>query len=349
MDSPFTPERMKILIVKLSAFGDIIHTLPALNDLMQRPEVDEIHWLVDSRYAFVTDTFPEQIRVTNVALKGKTPLKSAWQTIKKLRKEKFDAIIDLQGLIKSGVIARSIGSPVYGFDRNHTPETPNALLTHPVAFHPDEKHVVQWYRRIAAAPFAEHPEQPPSTPFSYTPPQITLPTNLREQTHSLLNELGLPVDQYVVLNMGGGYATKRLPDATWRETARQIAEKKLTPLLLWGNEEEQMRAVAIAGNDSMIRIMPRRLDTGSLCNLLSACHTLISADTGVLHLAAALNVNTISFWGPTQPDTLGPLGKNDRHLIASVDCINCRKRSCNDFICMPKITPESLLTKLGKR
>lgn len=340
---------MKVLIVKLSAFGDIIHTLPALQDLLQRPEIDEVHWLVDSRYAFATDIFPEQIKVTKVALKGATPLKSAWQAIKTLRKEKFDAIIDLQGLIKSGTIARAIGSPVFGFDRDHLPEKPNALFTHPVAFHPDEKHVVQWYRRIAAGPFLKDPEQLPFTPFAYTPPQITLPKEIRDQASTLLSELDLEANRYVALNMGGGYTTKRLPDTTWCKTAQQIAEKNFTPLLIWGNEEEQKRALAIAANSSAIKVLPRRLDTGSLCNLLSMSHMLISADTGVLHLAAALNVQTISFWGPTQPDTLGPLGENDWHLIAPVDCIGCRKRSCNDFICMPKITPEMLLTNLKQR
>lgn len=340
---------MKILIVKLSAFGDIIHTLPALQDLLQRPEVDEIHWLVDSRYAFVTDVFPEKIQVATVALKGETPLKSALQAIKKLRREKFDAIIDLQGLIKSGVIARAIGSPVFGFDRNYLPESPNRLFTSPVSFHPEERHVVQWYRRIAAGPFLKHPEQQPTLPFAYTPPQATLPKALKERAPAVLSELSLEANRYVVLNLGGGYATKRLPDSTWRETARKIAEEKLTPLLLWGNEEEQMRAIAIAEGGVMIKVMPRRLDTVSLCNLLATCHTLISADTGVLHLAAALDVNTISFWGPTQPDTLGPLGPNDHHLIAPADCIGCRKRACNDFICMPKITPEMLLTNLKQR
>ena len=340
---------MKILIVKLSAFGDIIHTLPALNDLLQRPDVSEIHWLVDSRYAFVTDIFPEHVRVTAVSLKGSHPMKSAWRAIKRLRKEKFDAVIDLQGLIKAGVLARAIASPVFGFDRNHLPENPNALFTSPVTFHPQEQHVVQWYRRIASGPFVEHPERLPERPFDYVPPQITLPESVAAGSSSLLKELGLKAHRYVALNMGGGYATKRLPDTIWHETAKQIIERGLTPLLIWGSKEEQQRAIAIAGEDKAMTVMPRRLDTGSLCNLLSACHTLISADTGLLHLAAALNVHTISFWGPTQPDTLGPLGSNDHHVIAPVNCIGCRKRACNDFICMPKITPESLLTGVGQR
>ena len=335
---------MKILIVKLSAFGDILHTLPALNDLLQRPEVDEIHWLVDSRYAFVTDIFSEKVKVTKVALKGERPLKSAWQAIRKLRKENFDAIIDLQGLIKSGIMARAIGSQVYGFDRNHTPETPNTLFTHPVVFHPDEMHVVQWYRRIATGPFRENPERMPEQPLAYTPPSIELPQSMENKPP--LKELGLTAHDFVVLNMGGGYGTKRLPDSTWEQTATQLSRRGITPLLLWGSADEQKRALAIAESDASIQIMPRRLETLPLCALLKQCRAVISADTGVLHLAAALNVHTISFWGPTQPQTLGPLGENNHHVIAPVACINCRKRTCNDFICMPKITPESLLTDL---
>ncbi|MES0371303.1 MAG: glycosyltransferase family 9 protein [Mariprofundaceae bacterium] len=340
---------MKILIVKLSAFGDILHTLPALDDLLNRPEVDEVHWLVDSRYAFVTETFPKQVRVTSVSLKGKHPLKSAWDCIRKLRKEKFDAIIDLQGLIKSGIMARAIGSPVFGFDRNHLPERPNGLFTAPVTFHQDEKHVVQWYRRIAAGPFLEPSNQQPKTPFDYIAPQICLPETVSPQTKRLLSELNLNAGNYIVLNMGGGYPTKRLPDRTWHDTANSILNMGFTPVLVWGSEEEQKRAALIAEHSSDIIVLPHRLETLPLCGFLNESRALISADTGLLHLAAALNVHTVSFWGPTQPDTLGPLGDKDIHVIAPVSCIGCRKRTCNDFICMPKITPEMLLTQLGNR
>lgn len=340
---------MKILIVKLSAFGDILHTLPALDDLINRPEVNEIHWLVDSRYTFVTDIFPQQVQVTSVSLKGKHPLKSALDVIRKLRKEKFDAIIDLQGLIKSGAIARAIGSPLFGFDRKHLPERPNGLFTSPVTFHRDEKHVVQWYRRIAAGPFLERPNQPPEKPFDYTTPKISLPETVKSQTKMLLHELNLETDRYIVLNMGGGYPTKRLPDRTWREAAYKALEMDFTPVLIWGSEEERRRARSIAEGNSDISVLPHRLETVPLCGFLGNSHALISADTGLLHLAAALNVQTVSFWGPTQPDTLGPLGDNDTHVIAPVSCTGCRKRTCNDFICMSKITPEMLLTQLGNR
>ncbi len=340
---------MKLLVVKLSAFGDILHTLPALDDLLQRPEVEEIHWLVDSRYVFVTEIFPPQVKVTSVELKGAHPIRAAIHAIGKLRKEKFDAIIDLQGLIKAGMIARAIGSPVFGFDRNRIPEKPNALFTIPVCFHPEEKHVVQWYRRIAAAPFLENPQQQPVSPISYTPPRIIRSDQVGPPSTELPDELGVKPHRYILLNMGGGYPTKRLPDSTWRATAGQIVQRGYAPLLVWGSPEEQQRAKTIAGNNTAIKVMPRRLDTLSLCNLLRNSKMLISADTGILHLAAALDIQTVSFWGPTQPDTLGPLGDKHRHVIAPVACINCRKRACNDFVCMPKITPEMLLTDLERQ
>jgi len=336
---------LKLLVVKLSAFGDILHTLPALNDLLQRPEVDEVHWLVDTRYAFVTEVFPPEVKVTSVDLKGSHPFSAAIQAIKSLKKEGFDAIIDLQGLIKAGIMARAIGSPVYGFDRRYLPERPNGLFTTPVCFHPEERHVVQWYRRIAAAPFLPNPGASPASPMPYTPPQIVLTENGASEPE-LLDKLGLTHRQYILLNMGGGYITKRLPDSTWQATARKIIEYGYTPLLIWGSREEQARAETIADHDDAIKVMPCRLETIPLCRLLHQSYMLISADTGLLHLAAALDVRTVSFWGPTQPDSLGPLGKKHRHVIAPVACINCRKRACNDFICMPNITPEMLLTDL---
>lgn len=337
---------MKVLVVKLSAFGDIIHALPALDDLLACPIITEVHWLIDARYAFVSDAFPSQVKVTSVALKGDHPIKAAWRAIKQLRKEKFDLIIDLQGLIKSAVVARAIGSPVYGFDRKYLPEQPNGLLTTPVQFHPDETHVVQWYRRIVAGALKKGPAQVPSTPLEYVPPHIPITDEMIRHKAAILQELGLQPRSFVLLNMGGGYPTKRLPDKTWQQIATQIAVIGLTPMLIWGSSTERERADAIAGGDQRIRIMPRRLDTLPLCVLLSESHALISADTGLLHLAAALGTATISFWGPTQPEQLGPLGTTDRLLIAPVDCINCRRRSCNDFICMPKITPESVLIEL---
>ena len=114
---------MKVLIVKLSAFGDIIHALPALDDLLAHPDIHDIHWLVDERFAFVSEIFPPRVKVHKVALKGKGRIRHAWHMIHALRNEHFDIIFDLQGLIKSGLMAwasAKSGCKVYGFDRSQS-------------------------------------------------------------------------------------------------------------------------------------------------------------------------------------------------------------------------------------
>jgi len=113
---------VKVLIVKLSAFGDIIHSLPALDDVLARPGVSEVHWLVDVRYQFVTEVFPPQVRVHTIDLKGKNRLSEVWRVVKALRAEKFDVALDLQGLMKSALLARLICSKVFGIDQKYMKE-----------------------------------------------------------------------------------------------------------------------------------------------------------------------------------------------------------------------------------
>lgn len=331
---------MKILVVKLSAFGDIIHSLPALDDLLARPEVDEVHWLVDSRYRFVADVFPKQVIVHEVALKGAHPLRSAWECVRTLRRLDFDAVIDLQGLLKTGVLARMIGNAPYGFDAAQTPEWPNHWFVNPVPFHPDETHVVQVYRRIASAPFGIGSGD---QAISYRDPHIELTDSMRKAGEHTLADWQLQPGQYVVLHLGGSYATKRLPDTTWSAVAAAILKRGLTPLLLWGNDTERRTAETIHAENPHAMIAPARLGTAALCGLLTSARVYIGVDTGVSHLAAALGVPNVCAWGPTSPKRMGAINPNTRHILAGAECAPCFQRSCDAFICMPDIRPESLL------
>jgi len=331
---------MKLLVVKLSAFGDIVHSLPALDDLLARPEVEEVHWLVDRRYRFITDVFPDKVIVHEVALKGDHPLRSAWQAIRTLRKLDFDVVIDLQGLLKTGILARMTGKLPYGFDASQTPEWPNHWFVRPVAFHPDETHVVQVYRRIAAAPFATASDD---KAIPYKDPRIEVTEKMREAGACTLADWQLEPRHYVVLHLGGSYATKRLPDATWAAVAAGILERGLTPLLLWGNDDERLTAEAIRAAAPEAVIAPARLGTHALCGLLTLSHAYIGVDTGVSHLAAALEVPNVCAWGPTSPDRMGAINHRTRHVLAGAECSPCFQRSCNAFVCMPDIRPEALL------
>ncbi|MDQ6998236.1 MAG: lipopolysaccharide heptosyltransferase I [Mariprofundus sp.] len=353
---------MKVLIVKLSAFGDIIHALPALQDILDQKQVSEVHWLVDQRYGFVTNILPSNVIVHQVALKGDHPVRSAWQAIKALRKIGFDAVIDLQGLIKSAVLARACGSPVYAFDPHFLREKASMILTRNIRFHPQDKHVVQQYRRIAAAPFASSfiaflapSSDTPSEAIPYRAPQIDIAHSHCRADTTLLQRLDLKAHSYVILHAAGGWKTKQLPEQSWIDIARSLYGQGITPLFSWGNETEQTQAQNLAAQSNGYAL-PERLNMSALVALIQAAKAVVGADTGLLHLAAALNQTTITFWGPSAswnsaPFTVEQTATEQQnptkvvkhwHIESSPACGPCFKRTCNQFVCMDAIKPESI-------
>ncbi len=325
---------MKVLLIKLSAFGDLIHCLPALNDVLARDDVSEVHWLVDTRFSFVTEVFPKEVRIHAVDLKGAHPVRAAWQMMQVLRRERFDVVLDLQTLIKSSLFGLATGAKVYGFDAREVREKPASWLQHSTQFHDDEQHVVQKYRHVAAAPWqTEHPE-----PLAYAPPTI-------HQTYPPLHDETLIKMPYVVLSLGGSWATKELPNATWQAIVAGIHAQGLQPVCCWGSQDEHLKAQTIAA-EVPLTILPQRLGMQDLCALLSASQALIATDTGVLHLAAALGVPTASFWGASASWRSGPLGAGHHHIESKPACGPCFKRQCANFVCMDMVRADDILLAL---
>lgn len=328
---------MNILIVKLSAFGDIIHTLPALDDLRRRGA--NIHWLVDARFSFVTELFPPDVRVHIVALKGEQRLRHAWRSIQSLRSLHFDAVLDLQGLIKSGLMARfgSNGAPVHGFDRRESPEWPNHWLLNAVPFHPDERHVVQKYRHIAAAPFINDATCIPDQAMAYTPPTIQHTAKQQQAAQAILNLW--QGKKHTILHMGGGWQTKRLEIPQWRQCVAALIAKDVSITLCWGSEKERHRALSVADYYESVYVLPERLNIHAMAGMLHAAQAVIGMDTGIVHLAAALGTPTVTLWGPSASWNAGAKGQHDTHVESNPSCGPCFKRSCSRFICLPGVNP----------
>jgi len=340
---------MVVLIIKLSAFGDIVHSLPAVDDLLHRPDINEVHFLVDQRYAFVTRLLPAAVRVHEIHVKSFQALASIPGTLGRLRKMGFDAVIDLQGLIKSSLMARLISPRVFGMDAEYCRERVSALFTKPVRFHPDERHVVQQYRRVAAGPFMPDAGSVPLTPVPYKPPFVQLTERMNNAGSDLSDLLRLRKNRYVILHLGGGWATKVLPDGTWLDVAHGILKDGLTPVFSWGNSSEKILAHRLEERVRNTVILPRRLDIYTLCGVLAHARAAIGADTGVLHLAAALGTNTATFWGPSASWRSGPAAGYHVHVEAGTDCGPCFQRNCNNFICMEKISANALLRVLHEQ
>ncbi len=345
---------MRILIVRLSAFGDIIHCLPALDDLLCHPEISEVHWLVDQRFRFVCDILPEQVSIHTVALRGKQPLRSSWEVIRELRNIHFDAVLDLQGLIKSAILARACGSPVYAIDSSHLRERSSSILTHNVCFHPLEKHVVQQYRRVAAAPFTDWRHAPYSA-MAYRSPHIRMEQSGCSLDDGFLQQIKLPEQEFVVLHTGGGWETKKLPEHIWQEIALGLCESGILPVFSWGNSNEQKTAQSLASMSNGFAL-PERLNMSALCSLLTASRAVVGSDTGLLHLAAALKTPTVTFWGPSASWRSAPLneqstggqGEQNWHVESNPACGPCFRRTCDHFVCMDTVRSEAVIRILNE-
>ncbi len=331
---------MRVLLVKLSAFGDIVHAWPVIDDL--RRQGAEVHWLMDARFAFMGELLPASVRMHAVDLKGESPWRAVRQACRALRALAFDAVLDLQGLIKSGLMARaaSRGAPVYGFDRRESPEWPNAWLLRAVRFHPEERHVVQKYRRIARAPFHDDWRRSPSAPMAYVAPRIEIGQRQHEAAASVLATWRVP---HTIIHVGGGWRTKRLEIAQWRALVLALSELGAELTLSWGTEEEYHRARRIADCYDMAKVLPHRLEIHALAGMLHAASVVIGMDTGVLHLAAALGTPTVTLWGPSASWNAGPQGPMHRHVESHPPCGPCFQRRCDRFICLPGLRTEDIV------
>lgn len=334
---------MNVLMVRLSAFGDMIHCLPAMEDLLASPKVNEVHWLVDRRYAFVSELFPAAVQAHCIDLKGKGGMRATLETVHALRKLDFSCVLDLQGLMKSALLARAIGTQVYGIDRQHVREKPAAMLQHSVPFCDEERHVVQQYRKVAHAAITDG--NGTACVMDYVLPQVRGDVLQAMQPPASVVALTEALGAFIVLHAAGGWQTKQLPATTWIDLARAIQAQGKRVIFSWGSEQERQQAVQLA-EQSGAQSLPERLNMSALCHLLGHADAVIGADTGLLHLAAALGRCTVTFWGPSASWRSGPIGEQHWHIESNPSCGPCFKRTCDHFVCMDDIRVSAIMEAL---
>jgi heptosyltransferase-1 len=271
-DSSFILHPSSLLVVRLSALGDVIHTIPAVVALRER--YDDIAWAVEAPFRELVETVAK-VRAIPVSLK-KWSLSNVIEARRSVRG--FDVAIDFQGLIKSALLARSSGAQErIGFAKEHIKETPATwFLTREVNIDPT-KHVVDWNLQLAGA----------------TMPEVDFaPFAMGE----------LDSGGAVVLLPGAGRPEKIWPVERFRALAQRLGDRAL---VVWGpGEEERARAIGA-------RMAPRT-SLRELAKLLKTASLVIGGDTGPLHLADALGTKVIGLYGPTNPRRNGPYSQLQR-------------------------------------
>lgn len=326
---------MKILIVKLSSLGDILHMFPAISDLRRHFPDAEIHWLVEPVFAEVAGWHAAVDKVIPVPLRAH---KKTWWKLpglltglrRQLRAENYDIVLDAQGLLKSALLARLAGIAVFGFAADSAREALAARFYQKTANVPNGLHIIDKNRQLVQRLFAADISQPTDfglSGFRNERIQAGLPVALRE----------LVKQPCIVLLHGTTWNSKYWPEASWAELIRLLAEQGWRCLLPWGNQEEYRLAQRLKGAaEQQVEVLPK-LSLTDLMGVLLHAQGFVSVESGIGHLAAALDIPGIMLHGPTDPAYSGILGKACQHLTSGLYCSPCFKRDC------PRLeTPEGI-------
>lgn len=313
----------RVLLVKTSSMGDVIHTLPALTDARRaRPEID-FDWVVEEAFEEISALHPAVSRVIPIAVRRwrRQPLaalrsREIGQFRSRVREADYDLVLDAQGLIKSALICRLVGGDATGLDRASAREPLASLFYRTRIPVPWNRHAVERTRKL----FADA--------LGYALPEQAADYGLTGST-ALPDHLSPYGEGRVILFMhGSSWESKNWPLEYWERLARALTEQGFRVLLPWGDRFEKQDAEWIALGKQDAVVLPE-MGLRDLAALTGSAVGAVCSDTGLGHLAVAMNVPTVALFGPTSPVRTGLYGPSGTNLVSDhLDCIPCMKRTC---------------------
>lgn len=312
---------MKVLIVKTSSMGDIIHTLPAVTDAARAIPGIQMDWAVEEAFAEIPRWHPAIRHVIPVAIRRwrvnpfATLCSAEWKQFRsRLKLEQYDCVIDAQGLVKSALVARLAYGKICGFDWSSAREPLASLAYQQKFFISKDQHAVERSRALFGKALC----------YSYG--GIDEDCNLNSAFRHALGDgdFGLQRDQfgkpdpgkpYVLFLHGTTRGPKHWPDEHWIKLCELITQAGFQVKVPWYNEVEKSRAEKIAAVSDRAEVLPKS-NLQNMAMVLAQAKAFVAVDTGLGHLGAALNVPGISLYGPTSPVYIGTYGKNQIHMGA---------------------------------
>ena len=345
--SPSIPREKieRILIVKPSSIGDVVHALPTVAALRWGFPDAFLAWMVEEEAADIVVGNPhldEVIVSSRKRWRGElkqgslrlSVLREMWEFLKMLRARRFDLVIDLQGLLKSGIPSFLSGAP-YRLGYWEAREMSHVFLTHKVSVDNGKMHAVDRYLAIL-----------PVLGISVGEKDFSIATTPgdEERMASLLESHGVqPGKIRIVLNAPTRWKSKRWPPEKFAELGDLLARRLGAKIILTGGQADLglveeiaslmlARPVVFAGKTSL----------KEFCCLLKQVDLMVTCDSGPMHIAAAMGTPTVALFGPTDPLRTGPYGMGHRVLQRRMDCIPCFKRTCPENRCLGEISLEEV-------
>lgn len=338
----------RILIVRLSAVGDVTHVLPTLRCLRQHYPYAHIAWLVEDRAAGLLEghpnldeiiVFPRRswrngvfgpIRLFNTA-------SEVFNFFREIRTKGFEVAIDFQGNLKSGIMTFFSGAPLrIGFARGYCREF-NHLFTNRHVTPPKERqHRIEKNLSLLTALGIEP---------VYERATINVSTEDRDLiTRSLADHINSP-GPLVVIHPGtsqfGVY--KRWPVKSFIELGNMLVKELGAQVMVsWGPGELNMAEEIVSGIKEGGCLAPKTVNLTQLAGVIGQSDLFISGDTGPMHIASVLGVPQVAIFGPKDPVICGPYNERSMVVRKEVECSPCTRRTCNNPVCITAITPEEV-------
>ena len=336
------------LIVRLGSLGDVVHAIPFAAALRTQFPAGRIDWMVDPRYAELLDMVPvldRRIGVDPRLLLRHADRRRLFRVFAELRRVQYDVVFDLQGLLKSAVLARAVrGRRIVGFTRPYLREPLARLLYTSTVDPAPAVHVIDMNLALLSAVDAR--DRRARFPLAIAP-SATVDSVVQR----------FP-DGYVLLNPGAAWPNKRWPAACFGAVAAALKDVYgKRSLVLWGPGEHALAQEVSAASGGAADVSPPTT-IQELAGIARAAHLMISGDTGPLHIAAAVGTPIVALFGPTRPERNGPWALYDVAIsrVDRCDCVyerRCRRArpsaSSDDVPCITSISVDEVLDAVARR
>jgi len=297
---------MHVLIVKTSSMGDVLHTLPALTDAMQAIPGIRFDWVVEENFAQIPSWHPAVDKVLPVAIRrwrkhwfGSQQREERVRFKRDLQSRQYDVVIDAQGLIKSAALVTRLARGIKHGQDSRSAREPFASWWYDQRHEIDKKqHAVERTRELFAKSLGY---EKPQTQGDYA----IAAHFLRDEPQDIV--------PYLVFLHATTRDNKHWPESHWRELIGLLQPAGLRIKLPWGAEHEHQRAQRLAEGFDYVEVLPK-LTLEAIARELAGARAVVSVDTGLSHLTAALDRPNITLYGPTDPGLIGGYGQNQQAL-----------------------------------
>lgn len=297
---------MHVLIVKTSSMGDVLHTLPALTDAMQAIPGIRFDWVVEENFAQIPSWHPAVDKVLPVAIRrwrkhwfGSQQREERVLFKRDLQSRQYDVVIDAQGLIKSAALVTRLAKGVKHGQDSRSAREPFASWWY------DKRHEINKQQHAV-----ERTRELFAKSLGYAKPETQGDYAIAGHFLSALPE---DAHQYLVFLHATTRDNKHWPESHWRELIELVQPTGLRVKLPWGAEHEHQRALRMAEGFDHVEVLPK-LALEQVAQQLAGARAVVSVDTGLSHLTAALDRPNITLFGPTDPGLIGGYGKNQHEL-----------------------------------